>query len=152
LRITRGLPVWSDSHGLRGICDVVEIHKDGTLLPIEYKRGRPKAHRADEVQLCGQAICLESSFNKVEGSLTYGYLFYGKNQKRTRVVFDITLRNFTLEIAQEVRKMVDQGITPPATYSPKLCDRCSLIHLCQPNSMRLKRGVQHWFTQRLETE
>jgi CRISPR-associated exonuclease Cas4 len=67
VRIARGLAVKSEALGLSGQCDVVEFHLVGTrcaardfsVLPIEYKRGKPKAHRADEVQLCAQAMCLE---------------------------------------------------------------------------------------------
>ncbi|MEY3880911.1 MAG: hypothetical protein RIQ94_1707 [Pseudomonadota bacterium] len=40
--------------GIEGVADVVEYHKqaDGTEIPypIEYKRGKPQTHRADEVQ------------------------------------------------------------------------------------------------------
>ena len=152
MRITRGLPVWSEDHGLRGVCDIVECHADGTLLPVEYKRGRPKAHRADEIQLCGQAICLEASFQREPGSIRKGFLFYGKQQRRTEVVFDTALRELTLEIADKVRQMIDQGHTPEASYSPALCDRCSLIQLCQPKSMRLKRGAASWFSNQLESQ
>ncbi len=151
VRIARGLPVWSDAYDLRGVCDIVEIHKDGTILPIEYKRGRPKVHRADEIQLCGQAICLEASFQREPGSIRAGYLFYGKQQRRTAVTFDAALRRLTLEIVEKVRSMIQAGKTPTATYTSKLCDRCSLIHLCQPKCMRLKRGVGNWFMQRIET-
>ena len=28
-------------------------------FPVEYKRGKPKPHGADELQLCAQAMCLE---------------------------------------------------------------------------------------------
>ncbi len=152
VRITRGLPVWSDKYGLRGFCDVVEIHRDGTLLPVEYKRGRPKAHRADEIQLCAQAISLEASFERTEGSIQTGYLFYGKQQRRTAVCFDTELRMLTLHVANQVRTMLEEGTTPSATYSPKLCDRCSMIQLCQPKSMRLKRGISNWFTKQLESQ
>ncbi len=152
VRIARGLPVWSEAYGLQGVCDVVEIHKDGTIIPIEYKRGRPKKHRADEIQLCGQAICLESSFQREPGSIHSGYLFYGKQQRRTAVAFDATLRKLTLEIVEKVRTMIEQGYTPLASYVPKLCDRCSLLELCQPKSMRLKRGVDSWFKQRIEMQ
>lgn len=150
VRITRGLPVWSDEHALTGVCDVVEIHKDGTILPIEYKRGRPKKHRADEIQLCGQAICLEASFQREPGSIETGYLFYGKQQRRTQVHFDEALRSLTLETADKVRTMIERGQTPKASYVSKLCDRCSLITLCQPKCMRLKRGVSDWFDKRME--
>ena len=63
LRRVMALPVASARLRLTGIIDVVEFHPqaDGPEVPypIEYKRGRPKLHRADEVQLCAQAICLE---------------------------------------------------------------------------------------------
>ena len=152
VRITRSLPVWSDAHGLRGICDIVEIHKDGTLIPVEYKRGRPKAHRADEIQLCGQAICLEESFQREPNSIRTGYLFYGKQQRRTEVTLDATLRELTLSIAAKVRDMLENGTTPQACYTPKLCDRCSLIHDCQPKCMRLKRGASSWFQGQLKSQ
>jgi hypothetical protein len=54
--------------GVVGKADVVEftspVVKGGPPqpFPVEYKRGKPKAHRADEVQLCAQAICLEEMF------------------------------------------------------------------------------------------
>lgn len=45
--------------GLRGIADIVEFHRDGTILPVEYKRGQPKTNDCDRIQLCAQALCLE---------------------------------------------------------------------------------------------
>ena len=69
--ILRGLSVASAALGISGKCDVVEFRADpgGISLrgeeglwvpfPVEYKRGSPKPHRADELQLCAQAMCLE---------------------------------------------------------------------------------------------
>lgn len=42
----------------------MEFHPDtetacGRPFPVEYKRGRPKKHHVDRVQLCAQALCLE---------------------------------------------------------------------------------------------
>ncbi len=40
--------------------DLVEFHKTDTgetPYPVEYKRGKPKLRRADEAQLCAQALC-----------------------------------------------------------------------------------------------
>jgi CRISPR-associated exonuclease Cas4 len=53
---------------------VVEFHSDGSVLPVEYKRGKPKIHRADEVQLCAQALCLEEMLGC---SIPRGMLYYG---------------------------------------------------------------------------
>ncbi len=46
---------------------------------MEYKRGRPKAHRADDVKLCAQAIGLEEMLDvPVPG----GFLFWGRTKRR----------------------------------------------------------------------
>ena len=59
IRIVRGLELTSQRLGLYGIADVVEFSGDRPPKPIEYKRGKPKAHAADQVQLCAQAMCIE---------------------------------------------------------------------------------------------
>jgi CRISPR-associated exonuclease Cas4 len=72
-RLTRSLPVVSRRLGLTGQCDIVEFHADGTVVPVEFKRGKPKAHDADKAQLCAEAICLEEMLG-VE--IANGFLFY----------------------------------------------------------------------------
>ncbi len=62
-RTVRTLPVRSERLGVSGQADVVEFHEDGTVFPVEYKRGKPKGNRCDEVQLCAQALCLEEMLN-----------------------------------------------------------------------------------------
>jgi CRISPR-associated exonuclease Cas4 len=60
-RVT-ALPLACRRLNLAGVADLVEFRPgDGgeTAYPVEYKRGKPKKHRADEVQLCAQALCLE---------------------------------------------------------------------------------------------
>ncbi|MFP4283797.1 MAG: CRISPR-associated protein Cas4, partial [Opitutales bacterium] len=151
VRIARGLVVASPSHGLNGVCDVVEIWDDGRLIPIEYKRGRPKAHRADEVQLCGQAICLEATLSRPPGSIASGFLYYGQKRRRTEVHFDAELRALTLAVAEQVRVMIEEGSTPSAEYEPRRCDRCSLLDLCQPRALRFHRGAAAWFKRSMET-
>ncbi|MFX7690388.1 CRISPR-associated protein Cas4, partial [Acinetobacter baumannii] len=76
VRVLRGLAIRSFALGVAGRADVVELHggRPPRPFPVEYKRGAPKAHRADEVQLCAQAICLEEMFGTAvpEGALFYG--------------------------------------------------------------------------------
>ena len=67
----RGLSIHSAQLGISGQCDAVEFFRDpegvplrdreGLWLPypVEYKRGKPKEHNADALQLCAQAMCLE---------------------------------------------------------------------------------------------
>ena len=91
-KTVRAMPVRSFRLSITGVTDVVELHEqEGRLqpYPIEYKRGRPKAHRADEVQLCAQAKALEEMFGT---SVPEGALFYGKTRRRQRVALDAELR------------------------------------------------------------
>jgi CRISPR-associated exonuclease Cas4 len=117
------------------------------VVPVEYKRGRPKAHQADEVQLCAQALCLEEMFHL---QIEQGFLFYGSIQRRVEILFDETLRNTTLRISLEIRSCIDAGRTPPADYESGKCDRCSLIEVCQPLANRFKRGAASWFVRHLD--
>lgn len=63
VRRVMALPITCRRLGLAGTADVVEFHPryDGgeSSFPVEYKRGKPKLHHADEVQLCAQGLCLE---------------------------------------------------------------------------------------------
>ena len=59
VRIERSVALRSLQLGVSGIADVVEMHDGDRPYPGRVQRGRPKTHRADEVQLCAQAICLE---------------------------------------------------------------------------------------------
>ena len=149
VRITRGMPVVSMALGLTGQCDVVEFHADGRVLAVEYKRGKPKAHRADEVQLCAQAMCLEEMLGT---RIDRGFLFYGEKRRRTDVVFDSDLRELVRLTAGEIRECFDAGITPTAGYEPRRCDACSLIDICQPQAMRFRKGAAAWFSTNLKSE
>lgn len=81
-----------------GKTDVVEFRSAGpgaanaartTPFPIEYKRGRPKTHDADRVQLCAQALCLEEMLSLPEGGVPAGALYCGAVRRRVDVAFDI---------------------------------------------------------------
>lgn len=147
VRITHSLPVSSRLHGLSGQCDIVEFHKNGDVIPIEYKRGKPKSHRADEVQLCAQALCLEEM---LKTHIPQAFIFYGKRKRRTPVSLDKALRDITHKTAQELHALIKSRSTPPPNYIKKLCAACSLIDLCQPHAaVRLQRGARSWFQDQL---
>jgi CRISPR-associated exonuclease Cas4 len=149
VRVTRSMSVRSLELGISGQCDIVEFHQNGLVVPVEYKRGKPKTHRADEVQLCAQAMCLEEMLSV---AISNGCLFYGENRRRTTVEFDTALRQLVVETSTALHAMIDSRQTPMADYLAKRCDACSLIDLCQPKAMRFKRGVQAWFTANLKFE
>ena len=150
IHITRGMTVRSLRLGLSGQCDIVEFHSDGTILPVEYKRGKPKAHRADEVQVCAQALCLEEMLDKPDGMIQRACLFYGQNRRRHDVNLDDELRALTEDLASRMHKMLRDGATPAAEYQPEKCDACSLIDFCQPKALRFKRGAASWMQRQIE--
>lgn len=151
VRVTRGMAVRSLRLGISGQCDIVEFHQDGVILPVEYKRGKPKAHRADEVQVCAQALCLEEMLGKPEGFIQRACLFYGQHRRRHDVFLDAELRSLTTDLATRLHAMIESRITPPAVYEPGKCDACSLLDFCQPKALRFKRGAASWFSGQLTT-
>jgi CRISPR-associated exonuclease Cas4 len=140
VRVARGLELTSARLGLYGIADVVEFGTDGSVRPIEYKRGRPKRHQADEVQLCAQALCLEEMLNV---SLSEGAIFYGRTRRRQAVPFDAALRAATEGAIQQLHDLVAGGVTPRARREPK-CDRCSLLAVCMPNILQPRATARHY--------
>ena len=147
IHVASSLRLVSRRLGVMGVADMVEFHcseseRDGDAnvvsihlpgrsgwwrpYPVEYKRGKPKEHRADEVQLCAQAMCLEEM---LDVSIPEGALFYGEPRRRTTVVFDGALRALTESVAREAHALVQSGVTPPPVRM-KGCEACSLKELC----------------------
>lgn len=139
VRTVRGLTLRSFALGVSGKADAVEFHGD-TPYPVEYKRGRPKAHRADEVQLCAQALCLEEMFGV---DVPEGALFYGQTRRRHAVRFDRELRDLTARIAAETRAMIADARTPPPRATPA-CRRCSLEARCSPQRLEKPPVIRRW--------
>lgn len=145
VRIARGLQLRSFALGVAGRADVVEFHGAASVpFPVEYKRGRPKRHRADEVQLCAQALCLEEMLGV---AVPEGALFYGAERRRTAVAFDAPLRALTAGIAADARAMIAAGRTPPPVAMPA-CRRCSMLEVCQPRRMQKPPRVERWLAAR----
>lgn len=129
VRITRGMLLRSLRLGLTGKADVVEFRGEQPF-PIEYKRGRPKPGRYDEVQLCAQALCLEEMLGV---AVPEGAIFYGQPRRRSMVAFDPELRAETERLAARLHFLSGEKITPRARYEKK-CDSCSLYSICLPKT------------------
>ncbi|MBY0256938.1 MAG: CRISPR-associated protein Cas4 [Methylobacterium sp.] len=146
VRIARGLALRSFALGVSGRADVVEFPADGGApVPVEYKRGRPKAHRADEVQLCAQAVCLEEMFRR---PVATGFLFYGETRRRMEVAMDGELRALTARTAAAARADILEARTPPPVFGPH-CRRCSLQSLCRPERMERAPPVAEWLRRQI---
>jgi CRISPR-associated exonuclease Cas4 len=136
VRTTRGLSLHSARLGLVGVADVVEFRwgppdKKRRPFPVEYKRGKPKSHDADLVQLCAQALCLEEMF---EVPVEAGAIFYGEPRRRLDVAFDTPLRVLTEQTAARLHALIASGVTPRAVRERK-CEACSLLPVCLPDAI-----------------
>lgn len=157
LRITRGLAIRSLRLGLAGVADVVEFasaeqtvakahsirvpgwHGRWVPRPVEYKRGRPKSHDADRVQLCAQGLCLEEMLHT---NIPVGLLFYGRTRRRQEVYLNEELRQRTTDVTGAFRAMLDSGQLPPPRPGPK-CKACSLRSHCLPKSAATGRASRY---------
>lgn len=145
LRVERRVAVRSSRLGVSGYADVVEVdRKSGRVRPVEYKRGRPKRHRADEVQLCAQGMCLEEMLGS---RVAEGSLFYGRTRRRTSVLFDTELRQLTQEVADATHELLRGAVTPSPIYEPWKCDSCSLVDICRPRQLENPRPVSEWLAE-----
>ena len=141
-RILRSVELASAALGVHGVADVVELRgRPPVPFPVEYKRGRPKTQRADEVQLCAQAICLEEAFDT---AVPEGALFYGQNRRRKAVAFDAALRALTAQVADEARAAVARGHVPHPVHDPRRCNACSLHDHCRPERLQAPPRIATW--------
>lgn len=144
VRVSRGLALRSFRLGLSGKADVVEFRANETggetPYPVEYKRGRPKPDDSDEVQLCGQALCLEEM---VGSTIPAGAIFYGEPRRRLEIPFTAALRARTEALAARLHELYRQGQTPAVPYGPK-CDRCSLLNVCLPSVAGARKPVRSY--------
>jgi CRISPR-associated exonuclease Cas4 len=134
IRRVTALPIASRRLNLVGVADLVEFRAgtDGeTAYPVEYKRGKAKLHRADEVQLCAQGLCLEEMTGR---PVPEGAIFYAETKRRLAVPLDAELRRLTEDVASQFGALFATARTPPAIYRADRCRSCSLIEACRPRA------------------
>ena len=152
LIVTRSMPVFSHSLGVRGVCDVVEFRRDdegislfgreGTWLPnpVEYKSGKAKLHDADRLQLCTQAMCLEEML--ICPTIQTAYLYYGETKRREAVLLTEDLRETVRQTLAEMQQYYERLYTPRVKPT-KACSACSLKDHCLPKMPQEGRAVAY---------
>lgn len=155
--ITRGVSVYSAELGVSGQCDVLEYRQGNTGIPlagkdglwqpypVEYKRGKPREDTGDTLQLCGQAMCLETMLCC---DIPEGALYYGEIRRRQRVAFTPELRLQVQELLEQMHELYQRGYTPKVRPS-KFCNACSLKELCLPKLMK-NRSVSAYLKSAME--
>lgn len=146
--LLRALPLYSDTLGLTGKADLVEIRRadfDPSQIsdsksdmprrivaarPVEYKKGPARRWSNDQVQLCAQALCLEEMLGL---RIPAGLIYHVASARRDEVAFDEPLRALTLSTLDALRATLAQPVAPIAVLTPR-CDGCSLRGICLPEA------------------
>ncbi len=138
---SRGMPIRSHALKVTGECDLLELIRDESgipirgrdgkwlLYPVEYKHGKPDERGADELQLCAQAICLEEMFVT---DISKGALYYAALRRRVEVAFTEELRKNVKEDLAEMYRLYERRYTPKAKWT-KACKSCSMYEICRPD-------------------
>lgn len=137
IRVERALPLWSERLGVYGRADVVEFPRPDRPYPVEYKSGPRRARRADEIQLCAQALCLEEMLGVPVPS---GAIYHHASRRRREVAFDDALRRDVEEAARSVRALLRSRRLPPPVADAR-CRDCSLLDACMPFALRSLPGL-----------
>jgi CRISPR-associated exonuclease Cas4 len=157
VRVTRGLRVRSLSLGLYGVADLVEFHTldreddaHGARIPglpglwrpypVEYKRGRRRYDRADETQLCAQALCLEEMLS---AGVPVGAIYYGQPRRRSEIILTRELRDNVARMCDRARELYASSGNPPQPKIGRHCSNCSLEDICMPRVLENDRSSKY---------
>ncbi|WP_342559495.1 CRISPR-associated protein Cas4 [Metasolibacillus sp. FSL K6-0083] len=138
--IVRAMPVKSHELRTTGICDVVEFIQDPAgislinevgkfrVVPVEYKRGKPKKGEEDIMQLVAQAMCLEEM---LACEVPVGYFFYDEIKRRKEIQITEAHKEEVRQLFKQMHHYFTRQHTPKVKMG-KHCKSCSLENLCMP--------------------
>ncbi len=135
VRTLRALPVWHDGLGMTGVCDIVEMHREGRIVPVEHKSGRYVRGGPADVQVAAQAMCLEEMFDT---PVPTGVIFSAADRRRHDVSVSSALRARVAAAVREVRAVLSRTELP-APVADRRCRNCSMHHLCLPRLLAGRR-------------
>ncbi|MDE0644088.1 MAG: CRISPR-associated endonuclease Cas1 [bacterium] len=137
VKVARSVMLGSESLGLIAKADIIESDEDGSVVPVEVKRGRPPKHgpawSPELVQLCSIGLLLQEAGYKCN----QGEIFFAETRERRTVPFDDALVSKTLNLLRNLRKVAESTEAPPPLIDSPKCPRCSLVGICLPDETNL---------------
>ncbi len=145
------LEMESSTLGLIGKVDCLR-RADGTIIPYEHKRGRPRregktavAWETDALQVWAYALLLEEEIGR---PVKQGRIRYHAENVTVTLRVDEAARDAVRKAiarARELRRSVER---PPVSANDRVCLRCSLAPVCLPEEERVARD-HNWVPVRL---
>lgn len=135
-RKAKSVELSSERLGMICKADVIE-QRDGKVVPVEVKRGRPPKHgpawMPEKVQLATIGLLLRDNGYEC----TEGQIYFAETRKRVTIPLDDHLVGHTLQLVENLRETAASPDAPaPLVDSPK-CPRCSLVGICMPDETNL---------------
>lgn len=140
----RALTLSSERLGIIARVDFVQGKADGTVVPIEYKRGKVPVdvpggvYPSVRVQVGAQALLLrEHGYTCEEGGV-----YYAGSKRHVALPIDDELTAETRAAVARARALAAaEQVPPPLVDSPK-CTGCSLHDICMPDELVLLRRLE----------
>jgi len=134
VRVARSVMLSSTTLGLVAKIDLLEGAPDGTVVPVDTKRGAPpdlpeRAWEPERVQVCVQALLLREHGYRCER----GMLWFAETRQRVAVELDDALIGRTHELLADLRGVAASSEPPPPLVDSPKCPRCSLVGICLPD-------------------
>jgi CRISPR-associated protein Cas1 len=124
--------------GMIAKIDLIE-GDDGTVSPIDHKKGRPRADgrawEPEEMQIAAQVLVLRENGYRCDR----GYLSFRETRTRVTVEVDDELERRVRGRLAELRRVAGRPEAPPPLVDSPKCPRCSLVGICLPDELNALR-------------
>jgi CRISPR-associated protein Cas1 len=137
VKAARSVDLASEALGITAKLDLLEGDGDGSVVPVDTKKGRPakdgSSWEPDAVQVCAQVLLLrEHGYNAPRGEL-----YYAATRQRVPVEITPELTARTLDVVRQARELAANLAPPPPLQSSPKCARCSLNGICLPDEVNV---------------
>jgi len=133
--------VWLTSSQLRvsAKIDLVEVSEDGSVVPVDYKKGTPDRNGrpwpSDEVQSVLQALVLRDAGY----SVSTAEIWYAETRQRVVITIDDVVVTRTRQTVADLWLVAASDVAPPPRVDSPKCPRCSLVGICLPDEVNALR-------------
>ncbi len=136
VKVARSVMLSSTELGLVAKLDLLEGAPDGTVVPVDTKRGSApdipeRAWEPERVQICVQGLLLREAGYQCD----HGVLYFAESKERVAVEFTAELVDRTRSLLAELRKAAASDVPPPPLVDSPKCPRCSLVGICLPDEV-----------------
>lgn len=138
-RTARSLWLTSPQLRVSAKIDLVEVSEDGSVVPVDYKKGRPDRNGrpwpSDEVQSVLQALVLRDAGY----SAPTAEIWYAESRERVVIPVDDVVAARTRQTLADLWSVAASDVAPPPLVDSPKCPRCSLVGICLPDEINALR-------------